>query len=226
MAIVTSTLSDYITYLNTLYESSSSTPTAGDEDYVVWTSLANIAINTWENEEGILWNELFVKLADASDGDKTTTAADYSYAVPTLFKFPACGYVWTGTGTTKLDYQIIRMEELQLYENNTDRWCYFLMDTTPTLEFNPNLTLTTGETITYEYYKKATKLSTGTDTFEMSDPMFAVYFALAELKKEEGNAGELQMAMAKLEAMKTKNVMPSWFQKDQFKDKVTGGFGA
>ena len=94
IAQITSTLTDFITYLNTLYNGSSSAPASGDEDYTVWTSLANIAINTWEHDEGMLWNELFVKLADAPDGDKTTSASDYSYAVPTLFRFPASGYVW------------------------------------------------------------------------------------------------------------------------------------
>lgn len=225
MATITTTLDDFISYLNTLYNSSSTAPSSGEEDYTVWTALANIAINTWEHEEGTLWNELFVKLSDAPDGTKTTSAATYSYSCPTLFSFPACGYVWLGIGTSKVSYKVIKPQEKQLYENDAGNWCYFLQDGTPTLEFNPNLTILGSQTITYEYYKKATKLSTGSDTFEMRDPMFAVYLALAELRKEEGNNQELQMASEKLNAMKTKNEMPAWFMVDQFINKTESGFG-
>lgn len=224
MAVITSTLADFITYLNTLYNSSSTVPVSGEEDYTVWTSLANIAVNIWENEEGILWNELFVKLADAPDGDKTTDGGN-SYDCPTLFRFPAGGYVWLGDNTNKTAYKIIKQQDLQLYENNMDNWCYFLMDGSPTLEFNPNLTIDSDLTINYAYYKKATKLTTSTDTFEMSDPMFAVYFVLAELKKEEGNSSELGIASQKLEAMKTLNEMPSWLEEYSLTNKTEGGFG-
>jgi len=225
MAVVISTLNDFIQLLNTLYNSSSTEPTSGEEDYTVWTDLANIAISIWENEEGLLWNELFVKLADAATGDKTTSANDYSYVVPTDFRAPASGYVWIGSSTSKVAFKVLKQNELQLHENDTENWCYFLMDGSPTLEFNPNITMTGGYTISYTYYKNASKLTTGTSTFEMSDPMFAVYFALAELKKEEGNAYEVQIMQQKLEAMKTRNIQPAWYQEDSLVNKTEAGFG-
>lgn len=224
MVATISTLNDFVSYLNTLLELSSSAPSAGEEDYTVWTALANIAINIWENEEGMLWKELFVKLADAADGDKTTEADTYSYDCPSDFKFPASAYVWLGTGANKTPFRVIKIEEVQLHENDTSNWCYFnLAD--KTLEFNPNATIPDGETISYNYYKSAKKLTTGTDTFEMSDPMFAVYYALSELKKEEGDASAASLATQKLEAMKTKNEMPSWFQSDNLQNKTEEGFG-
>ena len=192
---------------------------------MVWTELANIAISLWENEEGVLWKELFVKLADASDGDKTTTAADYSYAVPTDFKFPASGYVWVGTAPNATAFRVLKQEDVQLFQNSSENWCYFLMDTTPTLEFNPLVTLTTGHTISYMYYKTASKVSSGSDTFEMSDPMFAVYYALAELKKEEGDPTAQAIATQKLEAMRTRNIMPYPNQINRFENFVESGFG-
>src|SRR3990167_6160218 len=127
IAKVISTLTDFIKYTNILYEADSTVPTSTEEDFLVWTELANIAISLWENEEGVLWKELFVKLADASDGDKTTTAADYSYAVPTDFRFPASGYVWVGTAPNAVAFRILKQEEVQLFENDTGNWCYFLM---------------------------------------------------------------------------------------------------
>lgn len=223
MARVITDLDDAIEYLNGLLELDSTDPSSGEEDYTVWTTLLNVAVNLWENEEGMLWKELYVKLADAATGDKTTAADDYSYSCPTDFKFPCSAYVWVGSGTSKTAYRVIKQEEVQLYENNSDKWCYFLMDGSPTLEFNPNCQLDASKTISYNYYKHATALSTGSSTFEMSDPMFAVYYALAELTKEEGNAQSLQLASQKMEAMKTRNEMPSWFQEDN--TTVEYGFG-
>ena len=225
MAQVITDLDDFVSYVNTLYESDSSAPSSGDEDYAVWTSLANISIGLWENEEGVLWRELFVKLADAADGDKTTSAGDFSYDVPTDFILPSSGFIWLGDGTTKTVYKLISQEEAHLRSADSDRWCYFLLDGSPTLEFNPNLTMTGGYTINYEYYKSASKVSSGSDPFEMSDPMFAVYYALSELKKEEGDTSAALVATQKLEGMKTKNMLPAWFQSDNLTNMVEHGFG-
>lgn len=221
---VISTLTNAIAKINTLYNGSSTPPSSGEEDYLVWTDLINVGINIWENEEGMLWRQLFVKLADAPDGDKTTDGTN-SYDCPTLFKFPNSAFVWLGTGDNKTAYRVIKQEDIQLYENNGGHWCYFLMDSSPTLEFNPNLTIDTGSTISYNYYKEATPVSTGSDTFEMSDPMFAVFYALSELKKEEGDTSALTIATQKLEAMKTQDNMASEFQENTVINPTGTGFG-
>jgi hypothetical protein len=226
MAQVISTLDNAISKLNSLLEFDSTAPSSGDEDYTVWTDLLNTAINLWEFEEGVLWRELFVKLADAATGDKTVTAGDYSYSVPTNFRFPASGFVWLGSGDNKTPFKIIKQSDLQLYENSTGNWCYFLMDTTPTLEFNPNCTLPNGYTISYNYYKQASALATGSDTFEMSDPMFAVFYALSVLKQEEGDPQPLNIAQQKLSAMITRNEAPAPHQEDSLLTNSDGdGFG-
>lgn len=219
---MSTTLTQAITYLNTLYNGNSSVPTNGDEDFTVWTSLFNIAINVWNTEEGMLWRELYVKLVDAATGDKTASAGDYSYAVPTDFVFPGSAYVWIGTGSNKIAYKVIDQKDLPLYENTTGNWCYFLMDTSPTLEFNPNCTVSDG-TINYVYYKTPTEVTTGSSTFEMSDPMFAVYYALNELKKDEGDATAGAIASQKLEAMRTKNFMGAENQIDSLLSDIDGG---
>lgn len=224
MAKIISSLTNAVTYLNTLLELDSTAPSSGEEDFTVWTALLNTGVNIWENEEGMLWNELFVKLADAPDGTKTTTTAT-TYTVPALFRFPASGYVWLGTGTNKTAYKVIKQHEVQLYENDSSNWCYFLQDGTSTLEFNPNLTITSGLTISYNYYKYASAVSAASDTFEMSDPMFAVYYALAELTKEEGNGQSLNIANQKMDAMKTRNESPAWFQEDSLTRNTGVGFG-
>jgi hypothetical protein len=215
------TLSSAINKLNFLYNGSSTPPTSGDEDYLVWTGLLNLGISLWEDEEGMLWNSLFSSLTAAADGTKTTTTAT-SYALPTNFKFPNSAYVWLGTGNSKTPYKIVKQKDIQLYENNSDRWCYF---TTSTLEFNPNLTITSGQTINYNYYKTATELTSGSSVFEMSDPNFAIYYALSELKKEEGDTSALQIATQKLDAMKTLNEMPSPNEEYSLSEPLGEGMG-
>ena len=215
------TLTQAIQKLNTLYNGSSTPPTSGEEDYTVWTDLLNTGINIWENEEGCLWKQLFVKLADAATGDKTTDGTS-SYDLPDDFRFPNSAYVWLGSGTNKIPYKVIKVEDVQLWENNTEKWCYFINGS---LEFNPNLTMTTGDTISYNYYKNATEVSTGSNTFEMSDPMFAVFYALSELKKEEGDTSALSIATQKLEAMKTIDAMTAEFQDSTLLNQTTEGFG-
>ncbi len=222
MAAILSTLTQAITKLNTLYNGSSTPPAAGEEDYIVWTDLLNIAINIWENEEGMLWKELFVKSSAASSGTLTTTAGIYSYSLPTDFRFPVSSYLWTGVNYNKSATRIISPTELQLYENNTGGFAYFLNGS---LEFNPNMTIRGGNPLVYSYYKKATALSTASSIFEMSDPMFAVYYALSELKKEEGDTSALSVATQKLEAMKTLNSMGAEFQDDSVLSPTRDGLG-
>jgi len=223
MAKVIDTLSDAISFINTLYESDSTAPSSGDEDYTVWTALINVAIGIWENEEGVLWDELFVKLDDASDGDKTASAGDYSYDCPSDFVFPSSSYVWIGDNTNKTPYKVIKQTELQLYENNSGNWCYFIRGSSPTLEFNPNCTVLAG-TIRYNYYKYATKMTAGTDVFEMTDPMFVVYYVLSELKKDEGDTTAGAIASQKLEAMRVKNTMVGEFQDNSLQNETEPGF--
>ena len=226
MSAIISTLDDAISYINSLYEFDSEVPTPGDEDFTVWTALLNIAKNIWATEEGVLWAELFVKLSDAATGDKTTSAGDYSYACPTDFDFHASAYVWLGSGNNKTPYKVISIEKLQLYENDGGNWCYFIRGASPSLNFNPSLSIPASQTISYNYYKFASKLTTGADRLEMSDPMAAVFYAVGELKKEEGDSSALQVLSQKIEGMKTKNRMPTWLQTDDVFDGAETGWGS
>lgn len=217
MAEIVRTLAQAITKLNTLYNGSSTPPVSGEEDYIVWTDLLNTAIGLWEAEEGVLWRELFVKTSSLS------TAADtFSYTLPTNFRFPVSSYIWFGSNYNKDPTRIINPSQLQLYENNTDRFAYFLNGS---LEFNPNSQFTAGQPITFAYYKKATALSSSSDQFEMSQPLFAVYYALSELKKEEGDTSALSIATQLLDSMKTFNAMGAEFQDETTLNPIADGFG-
>jgi len=221
------TLSDAITYLNSLYEQDDTAPSSGDESYTLWTSLFNIAIGIWENEEGMLWRELYTTLADASDGDKTITASTWDYDCPSDFSFVVGKVRLVSPSGVSSYYEVIPTSDVSLYDDNSSRWCYFTGNASDgyKIHFNPDLTLTTGYTISYEYYKNATKLSSGTDIFEMADPMFAVFYALSELKKDEGDVSSLSIATQKLEAMKTRNAMPAYYEDTSLRSRTEDGFG-
>jgi len=225
--MIISTLANAITYLNSLYEQDDTDPTSGDESYTFWTALFNIAIGIWENEEGVLWKELYATLAAAADGDTTIVASTWDYDCPSDFSF-VTGKVRTVSPSGVSTYhEVIPVTDVSLYDDNSSRWCYFTGNGSDgyKIHFNPDLTLTTGNTISYEYYKAATALSAATDKFEMSDPMFAVFYALSELKKDEGDTSSLSIATQKLDAMKTKNMMPSFYEDTSLRDRTGDGFG-
>jgi hypothetical protein len=220
--MIIQTLADAIGFINTLYEGDSTPPTSGDEDYTVWTSLLNIANGVWENEEGVLWRELFVKLEDADDGDKVTESGETSYDCPTDFVFPL-GFV----RVDGLFYEVKKPTQISPLANDKGKWCYFTGNPSVgyDLNFNPNLSFDDDQVIEYEYYKQADDLSSPTDKFEMSDPMFAVYFVLAEIKKDEGDVTAGAIATQKLEAMKTKNEMGAEYQTNSVLNEFDDGFG-
>ncbi len=92
---------------------------------------------------------------------------------------------------------------------------------------------TAGLTIDYPYYKDPFIPSTTAHVIEMSDPWFAVYFALAKLHEYDGEGDRailaLTQAKGRLDAMKTQNAVAPNFQEDYVPDvdfeAGTGGFG-
>lgn len=173
------------------------------DEYKIGRKYCNAAITRWEYYDTTKWRELWTKLSDAADGDETTDGTN-SYDCPTNFKFPSS---WVRVGGTM--YQVVNPNRLAELEDSTGNYCYFTGSekTGFDLNFNPNLTMTTGDTIEYEYYKSATKFTATTDTTEMSNPYFIVNSVLAQFIKLDGedNIQELQQADEFLEQMKIEN---------------------
>jgi len=216
-------------YLHTLYEGDNSTPTATGNDYLARRILLNAAIGIWEVEE--IWNELYVNLSSAADGDKTTTADDSTYDTPTDFKFPL-GYLWIGTTA----YELIPPEDYTLMSSTSTghRIYYVTGNKSSGYVINIfNAPSSTGDTIRYEYYKEASTLTATTSVFEMSDPWFAIYFALSELFGQDGKdrkaAEAFALAASRLDRMKEINSMPGFYQRNAIQDsqmaRGVGGFG-
>lgn len=221
------TESDIQDQIHYMYEGDIETPSSGDDDYTLRLGLENAAINRWENEDGMLWNELWVKVQDAADGDKTTDGSASSFDCPSDFKFPG-SYVRVGSTY----YTVIPQEKVPQYTTTTEKVCYFTGNPQNGYDLN-FLTAPDSDTLYYEYYKTADSLSDTTDIPEMSDPYFIVYFVVSRLFELDGQTKNamkaFQEAEARLVQMKTRNMQAPWYQDSRVEDKGyqdgVGGFG-
>lgn len=205
------------------------------DEYLAGRAYCNSAINRWERLEGIRWRELYATLTDSLvglGGDKTLTAGTYSYDCPSDFKF-LLGHVRTvDTSGNSTYYTVIPVERISKMDDSLTNWCYITGNPKDgyDLHFNPDLTLTTGHTIAYEYYKTATTFTATSSVNEMSDPYFIVYFVLSRFYNNDGEDGKsaiaFQEAEARLDQMKTENMIGTLESSDEIDDPTnTDGFG-
>lgn len=167
-------LQDLQDRINTLVSNDNDTPTDGDDEWNTRLNLINQAIGKWEMSD-VDWQELWTSHTHGS----VVAASDVDYVLSTLtdMRRPGGWLILTLSGVeTKVE--VIRPEQSQLYTsarvawftgNNVDGW-------TLNLGWSPTAgDGTVGATISFPYYKYATKPSATTDTVEMSDPNYIVY---------------------------------------------------
>lgn len=173
-------------------------------DYIVARGYLNMGVSRWEQYENTTWRELYSSLAVAVDGDKTITSS-YSYDCPTNFSRPVS---WVRTGASPRFWKVVPVERVASLADSKEDFCYFMGDEANgfTLNFNPNVTLPVGETISYEYYKKATITEDPADKVEMSDPYFLAYFIAAHMGEDGIDQDKFTIAEARLEGMRTRNM--------------------
>jgi hypothetical protein len=176
-----------------------------DDEYLTARGLANIAINRWHKYENTTWRELMTTLEDSNVlllGDKVATTA-HVYNCPTDFVRPM-SFVRIGG----LIFDVIAVERIAELSDSVMNFVYFTGNPKDgfKLHINPNVTITAGETIDYEYYKKASVFTTPTSESEMADPYFIVYFIAAHMGDEGINTDYYQMAEARLEQMRAENM--------------------
>jgi len=210
-----------------LYETDTTGWDTDSSEYLAARNYANAAISRWENYNNTTWRELWSTLTAAADGTKTLTASTYAYNCPTNFKRPSS---WVRTGDD-LFWTVVSPEHLARLVDSQDYFCYFTGSVKAgfKVNFNPNLTLTTDDAIEYEYYKTATQFAAITDTTEMADPYFIVYFVLARFLKNDGEdfSDEANQAEEILDNMYVAN-MTGLFDVPDSIDKTLnadGGFG-
>jgi len=225
------TLQESMQLIHTLVEGNTDYPATSEDLYLTRLNRIKIAVRNWENEDNVLWNELFVSLADASDGDKTISSGTAQYDPPSDFKFPL-GYLrLVDSSSNSTYYKLIKPGDVQLYDDSSTKIWYVTGNDSAGYKINISPTpgsAENGYTIQYEYYKQATVPSSESDVIEASDPMYVVYWAASEELREENPALSdyyMQVAINKLNAMKLKNDAPTWWQESGLND-VYSGFGS
>lgn len=201
------TESEIIDLIYAKKEGDSTTWGSTDTEYLTARRLLNAGVYRWEFLEGTRWKELFKKLSDATDGTKTCTAGDYDVTCPTDMRHPPEKGSYVRVGGE--DVPVISVFEVEQYRDTGSSYCYFTGNVKDgfTLNFNPNMTLTTGASIDYLYYKKATTFTTTTSTTEISDHMFLVHYVLADLyQNDESASADKQISEALLQQMKSNNM--------------------
>ena len=195
------------------------------DEYALARVLLQNGVSRWEGYENTLWRELLTKLSSAADGDKSVTTA-FIYDCPTNFMYPG-GWVRTVNGTVNRYWTVIKPENVSSKANSQEDYCYFLGDEANgfTLNFNPNVTMPTGDTIEYEYYRKAATTAAVSDKVEMSDPYFLSYFIAAHLGEDGIDQDKFTIAEARLNQMQTKNMSGVFGVSDQIDNPNDFSFG-
>lgn len=219
------TENEIIDIVYSLYETDTEGWDTTSSEYLSARNYCNAAIARWEGYMNTTWNELWTKLEDAADGDDTITAGTYAYDCPTNFKRPGS---WVRTGDTPQFWTVIQPPKSGSYDGTAEYVCWFTGNAKDgfDLNFNPEVTLTTGDTIAYEYYKTATQFTATTSTTEMSDPYFIVYYVLYRFLKNDGEdfTDDANMSEDLLDNMRTAN-MTGLFGIHDPVDTMSEGFG-
>jgi hypothetical protein len=174
------TQDDLFTAYYTQYRSEATIPESTDDEYTIFTRLANEAINRWANYDNTYWKELFTTLSLADESTTITTGVT-DYDTPSNFR-EGGGYVRVlNTDGALVDtYGVIEPHEVQ-FQGDQSSYAYFFGNPsegyTPRLNPAPTSSVN-GYTIDYDYYKTPTLFVNTTDTTEMSQPYFIVHRSL------------------------------------------------
>jgi hypothetical protein len=222
------TASEVITNAYYLLEKGADPWVSGDDEFTTAQKLGDAAINRWEFYDNTRWKELWVTLDDAASSvTKTITAGTYDYTAPTDMRYPSSYVRTSDSGGSSSYWQVIPSEKSAVYDESSARVCWFTGSEKAgfTLHFNPNITLTTGDTIHYEYYKQATKFTATTSTTEMADPYFISYFIAAHMAEDGVDPDYNNMAEARLEQMRVVNMSQLYGVSDNIPSSIEFGDG-
>lgn len=220
------TENEIIDIIYNLYETDDDGWDTTSSEYITARAICNAAINDWAKRQ--TWRDLWTTLTSAADGTKTTTAGDWDYTTPTNLVYPASWVRTTNNGNNTF-WQVIPPEQVSKYASDYSYFCYFTGSIKAgfTLNFNPRITMATGDTINYEYYKTPTLFTATTSTTEIPDPYYLVYYTLARLLKNDGEdfTYEEQKAREIMDNMTTTNVQGYFDIQNQIDEPLGQGVG-
>lgn len=226
-------LNDFQQAYHFLLEGNVDTPSSSDDEYTHRTELLKMSINAWANDYGILWNELWTALADASDGDKTIAASTVKYDMPTDFRFLGGKPQTYTTSDARTYWKVYALPLADLKKNISKKACYVTGNKKGGYDIHFLQQPTENDTIEYPYYKEPFEPSSGSDVIEMADPWFAVNYALSKGHEIDGDGDRAVKAMAiadeKLTNMKIINDIKPGYESNVIQDVDfvidTPGFG-
>lgn len=173
-----------------LYEVTSDTPAATDDDYLTRRRIMNRALHTWERNKGFWWNALW-----STTSAQSIVAGQQTYTTPVDFR-RAGGFVDVMNGTTRLRrYPVVSPNDVR---TATQDVAYFTgsPNTGYTLNLkNPPTPDLYGHTISYDYYKKVTEYTDPTIISEIPDPEYIVHYTVAQLWKGDRKMNAYQSSM-------------------------------
>lgn len=215
-------------------------PTPGSQQYLIYVQYINyLAIPTYENQRGVLWNELWVDEPNYS----TLAVGTTSIALPPDFKFMGGGFVRiTYANGSIVAIPVRRLPEIELNPSNVKKEFYV----TGNIQSGFNLILgwqiktgdsEVGAAISFRYYKYANVAQTDSkgiltnpnDVPEMSDPSYVFKKVTAAVAAANYNLNLYTIyenqATDSLTQMIQANEMPTNYQDDYVKDvdALTGG---
>ena len=176
------TLDQLFAAFYTQYRVEATTPLSTDPEYIIFTSLANEAINRWAHYDNTFWKELFDTAQVDGSADLTITSGTVQYTAPDNMQ-EAGGFIrlYDTNGVTQRRIPILEPQDAQ-FKSDLMSYAYFTGDSNNGFLLNLNPvpdTAILGLNIDYVYYKKPTLLVSGNDVPEMSEPYFIVHRALA-----------------------------------------------
>lgn len=216
-------------------------PSSGEQDYQILGQLiATLAIPSWENQRGVLWQELWVPQNNYGT-IIAQTSGPQTWALPDDFKFIGDGYIWlalpgsTATSPNISKYPVKRINEASLNQQLNQREFYIYGNAVNGFTLQTGWVPQAGDNeiggkISFRYYKHANiptfdsagNLTNPNESPEMSDPSFIVYKIGAQLSAVNYNMNMYQILESKandsLLNMKAANEMPTDFQDDYVKD--------
>lgn len=197
-----------------LYRAEATTPSSTDDEYTVGMRLANEAISRWENYDGTLWQQLYDTRVNNGTGGATIVYGDSTYNAPTNFK-KGGGKIRLidSDGNTRFYITLVSVEEAQ-FKSDDAIYAYFTgYPGNYVLNINGITQSMDGLTIDYDYYKTATKFTTGTSTTEMSNPYFIIHRMLANRFRASRNpyySSALRDGEDALKIMQLENNSGTW----------------
>lgn len=186
-------------------------PAVTDTEWLINQDLINQAILTWENEREVEWRELW----SGNYNLGTVAAGVVSLALPDDFKWPAgfVRFVNSQGGVTRIPFTPIdHINNRDLTEKNPA--VVYTTGSVGSYQLNFAFTPVAGDNYTgskcyLDYYRFATNLGGINDIPEMSDPMFLVWFAVAQRKLQTGDTDQYtvfnSMASESLRLMRVAN---------------------